>query len=235
MRHHSTVQFGKRFLTSQMRNDPLTVKTTTPPAISRSVRRLIETVAPGGKAVYLTVQPGANAVVNECFPNVEAQIAREGGGMLCGWQLWEWPHVLIEAEFHAVWRSSDGEMVDVTPKPRGEGRILFVADGRRRYEGIAIDNVRMPLRDDQLIRHFIRASEAVVQVLNRGERAFQYGHVTVPAHEIEPLKLAQGFLGQSLASGLRDHDLCLCGSGSKYKRCHGRQFELVLVADSGAK
>lgn len=216
-------------------NDALTVKTTTPPEISRAVRRLIETVTPGGKAVYLTVQPGANAVVNECFPNVEAQVARAGGRMLCGWQLWEWPHVLIEAEFHAVWRSPDGEMVDVTPKPHGEDRILFVPDERRRYEGIAIDNVRMPLRDDELIRHFIRASEAVVQVLNRGERAFQYGQVSVPAHEIELLLQIQGFLGQCLASGLRDHDLCLCGSGTKYKRCHGRQFELALAADSSAK
>ncbi|MEZ0470041.1 hypothetical protein [Luteimonas salinilitoris] len=68
------------------------------------MRRLVETVVPGGEAGYLTVQPEADAVVNECFPNVEAKIARAGGRMLCGWQLWEWPHVLVEAEFHAVWR-----------------------------------------------------------------------------------------------------------------------------------
>lgn len=204
------------------------VKTTTPPEITRAVRRLIETVVPGGEAVYLSVQPEADAVVNECFPNVEAKIARAGGRMLCGWQLWEWPHVLVEAEFHAAWVSPEGEMVDITPKPQGETLVLFVPDERRCYDGVAIDNVRMPLRDDQLIRHFIRASEAIVRVMNRGERATQYGYVSVPAREIEPLLQVRGFVGQSLASGLRDHDPCLCGSGGKYKRCHGRQLEPVF-------
>lgn len=208
----------------------MVVKTTTPPKITRAVRRLVEAMKPGGEAAYLTVQPEADAVVNECFPNVEAKIARAGGRMLCGWQLWEWPNVLIEAEFHAVWVSPVGELVDITPKPHGETRILFVPDERKHYDGTAVDNVRMPLRDDQLIRHFIRASEAIVRVLNRGERASQYGYVSVPAHEIEPLQQIQSFLGHSLASRLRDHDPCICGSGGKYKRCHGRELERVFGA-----
>ncbi|WP_458072423.1 SEC-C metal-binding domain-containing protein [Rhodanobacter sp. BL-MT-08] len=28
--------------------------------------------------------------------------------------------------------------------------------------------------------------------------------------------------------GLRDHDSCLCRSGSKYKRCHGPRFEVLF-------
>lgn len=182
----------------------------------------------GGQAVYLAVQSEPGAVLNECFPNVEAKMARAGGGMLCGWQLWEWPHVLVEAEFHAVWLSPEGEMVDITPKPHGETRILFVPDEQRCYDGMVVDNVRMPLRDDQVIRHFIRASEAIVRVMNRGQRASQYGYVSVPAREIEPLLQVRDLLGQSLASGLRDHDLCLCGSGGRYKRCHGRRLEPVF-------
>lgn len=203
----------------------MNVKTTTPPEITRAVRRLSETVVPGAELVYVPVRPEAGAVVNECFPNVQAKIAHADGHMLCGWQLWEWPHVLVEAEFHAVWVTPEGDMVDITPKPEGEARILFVPDERRRYEGVVVDNVRMPLRDDQLIRHFIEVSEAIVRVMNRGERASQYGHISIPAHEIDPLLQARDFLGQSLASELRDHAACLCGSGSKYKRCHGRQLE----------
>ncbi len=107
----------------------MVVKTTTPPEITRAVRRLIETVVSRGEAVYLPVKSEADAVVNECFPNVETKIARAGGHMLCGWQLWEWPHVLVEAEFHAVWVSPEGEMVDITPKLHGETRVLFVPDG----------------------------------------------------------------------------------------------------------
>ncbi|MEF2156090.1 SEC-C domain-containing protein [Luteimonas sp. FXH3W] len=204
------------------------MKTTTPPRITRHIQQLIEKVVPGGDPVYLTVQPEAGAVVNECFPNVEAKIARASGRMLCGWQIWEWPHVMVEAEFHAVWVSPEGQLVEITPKPHGEATILFVPDARRTYTGTAVDNVRLPVRDDLLVRHFIKASEAIVQVMNRGERASQYGQVSVPVHEIEPLMMAQSFLGHSISSGLRDHDPCLCGSGGKYKRCHGRSFDLVF-------
>ncbi|WP_232767550.1 MULTISPECIES: SEC-C metal-binding domain-containing protein [unclassified Stenotrophomonas] len=71
----------------------------------------------------------------------------------------------------------------------------------------------------------MRLSEAIVRVMNRGERASQYGEVSVPAAEIQPLLQARDFLGQSLGAGLREHMPCLCGSGSKYKRCHGAQVE----------
>lgn len=205
--------------------------TTTPSEITRPIRGLIEQLNRGGQAVYLPVRPESDAIVNECFPNVEAKISRSGGRMLCGWQLWEWPHVMAEAEFHAVWVSPEGEMVEITPKPNGETCILFVPDERRHYTGIAVDNVRIPLRDDQLIRHFIRASELrTVVITRRGERATQYGHVSVPVDEIEPILEIQGFTHQSIALGLRDHSPCFCGGGGKYKRCHGRKFEAFLSA-----
>ncbi|TPD98478.1 zinc chelation protein SecC [Stenotrophomonas maltophilia] len=203
----------------------MNVVTTTPTEITRAIRYLADTVVPRAQPVYLPVQPEADAIVHECFPNVQAKVGRDGGQMRCGWQLWEWPNVLVEAEFHAVWVSPAGELIDITPKPEGEARILFVPDPSRRYEGVAIDNVRRSLRDDQLIRHFIQVSEAIVRVMNRGKRAFQYGEVSVPVGEIQPLLQARDFLGQSLGAGLREHTPCLCGSGSKYKRCHGVRVE----------
>ncbi|MCR6496278.1 hypothetical protein LJB71_08640 [Thermomonas sp. S9] len=118
--------------------------TTTPGEISRPIKRLIEKVVPGGNGIYLPVNPEAGAVVNECFPNVQAKLERDGGQMLCGWQVWEWPHVLVEAEFHAVWKSPAGALVDITPKAQNETHILFVPDPRLSYQGLAKDNVRVP-------------------------------------------------------------------------------------------
>ena len=103
---------------------------------------------------------------------------------------------MVEAEFHAVWKSPEGKLVEVTPKPHREVRILFVPDPRRTCQGLAIDNVRKPLRDDQMIRHFIRLAELKTDVLNRGVRALENGHVIVPVHEIEPLLQIQKFLGE---------------------------------------
>ena len=210
------------------------MRTTTPPAISRNVRRLIERVVPGATGEYLTVQPALSAVANECFPNVQAKIRNAGGRMLCGWQIWEWPHVLIEAEFHAVWVSSHGELVDITPKQHEEARILFVPNPKLAYSGLVRDNVRMAVRDDQLVHDFISVAEAIVRVMNRGDRADQYGTVSVPSAEIDPLAAAKSFLGHSIGTGLRDHDPCLCGSGGKYKRCHAHHVAALLPRHSEA-
>lgn len=200
------------------------VHTRTPKQITKHIKRLIAKVAPGQQAVHLSVRPVAGASVNECFPNVEARIAASDGRMLCGWQIWEWPHILVEAEFHAVWLSPDGEMVEVTPKQNAEDVILFVPDHSLSYAGAAKDNVRIAVRDDLLVHHFIRTAQAIFEVLNRGERSGAYGYISVPANEIEPLMNAQAFLGQSISAGLRDHSPCQCGSGGKYRQCHGKGF-----------
>lgn len=203
--------------------------TTTPDHIGPAVRRLIDKVAPGGRARYLRVRPEPGATVNECFSNVRAKCARGGGRMLCGWQLWEWPQVMVEAEFHAVWLSPRGEMVEITPKPHGEAAVLFVPDTRRRHEGELVDNVRLALHEDQLIEHFIRICGVIVQVAARSGRAARHGEVWVPHEQIAPLREVQDFLGRSIHAGVREHDPCPCGSGSRYRRCHGQELEAALA------
>lgn len=198
--------------------------TRTPPEITKHLIGLAAKVAPGQTPLYVPVHPEPGAQVNECFPNVKAKIEKNGGAIVHGWQLWEWPNVLVEAEFHAVWRSLDGNLIDITPKADGEEKILFIPDERRTYRGVSIDNVRIALRDDLLIHHFIKISERIVKVMNRGERAPQFGYVSVPADEIEPLLLFRRLTGEMLSRGLRAHDHCLCGSGKKYKRCHGKNL-----------
>ena len=42
-----------------------------------------------------------------------------------GWRIWEWYGVMIEAEFHTIWESSDGILHDITPAPQEIGRTLF--------------------------------------------------------------------------------------------------------------
>ena len=203
--------------------------TTTPARIGPSVRRLIATVTPGGRARYLQVRPSPGATVNGCFSNVRAKVARDGGRMLCGWQLWEWPRVLVEAEFHAVWLSPGGDMVEITPKPNGESSILFVPDEQREYRGEVVDNVRLALHDDQLVKHFIRVSREIVQIMARSGQPAGQGRVRVPAEQIAPLRQAQHFLGYAIDADLREHDPCLCGSGLRYRQCHGHDLELALA------
>lgn len=204
------------------------MQTRTPPLADKHIQRLIARIVPGGQPVYLDVRPEASAIPAECFANVAAKVAADGGSIVHGWQLWEWPHVLVEAEFHAVWRAPDGTLHEITPKHDGDDRILFVPDPRRTFSGTPIDNVRVAVRDDLLVHHFIAVAEKMVRVRLRSGRDVALGMVSMPAHEIEPLMEVQELIGHMLSQGARANDLCACGSGSKYKRCHGKVVENEL-------
>lgn len=197
------------------------MRTRTPREINKHIRRLLNKVAQGQIPVYLPVTPTPQAMPNECFQNVEANVLMHGGETIYGWLLWEWPHVLVEAEFHAVWRNLEGELVEITPKPDGDSNVLFLPDPLRRYQGRQVDNVRLAVRDDLLVHHFIRNAGNIFSIMKRGERADVAGYVTLPKEEIEPPMILQSLIGEMLSRGLRAHDACICGSGRKYKRCHG--------------
>lgn len=193
-----------------------------PTAIDKNVRRILSRLSLSPDNVhFLDVKAAPGAIPLECFENVRVHAQQHGGTAVHGWLIWLWPNVLIEAEFHCVWRSSAGHLAEVTPRPDGDGRVLFVADPRRVYDGCSVDNIRIALRDDKVIRDFIRSFELKFAGMNRGDRAKQHGYVSVPADEIEPL-LELGMLTENMIrQGLRDHDPCICGSGRKYKKCHG--------------
>ncbi|WP_343583419.1 SEC-C domain-containing protein [Herbaspirillum sp.] len=197
------------------------MNTRTPPEINKHIARLIHKVAQGQQPVYLDVIPEPGAIVNECYANVTKKLEIAGGEVVYGWQLWEWPHVMVEAEFHAVWRAPEGTLHELTPKADGEQRILFLPDPHRIYTGTPIDNVRLAIRDDLLVHDFITVSEEITKVRIRSGIETQPGMIGVPSHEINPLLNLQGLICHMLLQNLRANAPCACGSGRKYKRCHG--------------
>lgn len=77
----------------------------TPAEIRRELAALCATLVPGIKPAYVVVRSEEGAPPNECFPIVDATVARRGGSAVFGWSLWEFPEIFVEAEFHAVWVS----------------------------------------------------------------------------------------------------------------------------------
>ncbi|PTS87387.1 MULTISPECIES: hypothetical protein [unclassified Caulobacter] len=63
-----------------------------------------------------------------CNEGVRLKVATAGGEPVHGWNVVEWPPGLLTAEFHCVWKSPEGELIEMTPKPWPWGRILFVED-----------------------------------------------------------------------------------------------------------
>lgn len=134
--------------------------------------------------------PAPNALPAECFPNVQKMVARKGGELVLGWHLWELPGLLLEAEFHGVWRKPSGILVDVTPQrpEHREERILFVPMPKLRLQGDPPDNLRMPLSDDPDLLRMCALKARSVEILRQGKPDPRVpGGISLPQGLIEPI------------------------------------------------
>jgi hypothetical protein len=118
---------------------------TTPAAISTAITDLCHRLVLGGVPQFVSVRPTERATKGECIDNVAQFIAHHAGQRVLGWCIWERPGICLNAEFHAVWQSPEGTMRDITPKPDGEDRILFLPDPRIVWQGKRIASVIIPL------------------------------------------------------------------------------------------
>lgn len=141
------------------------------------VKKFCRQVTVAQKPIYISVSPIPNTNYNDCFTIVSEHIALHGGEQILGWAIWEWPRVMIEAEFHAIWRAPSGELIDITPREIEISRILFQPDPSRDYHGRQVDNIRHPLRDDPLIKNFINLAEERYRLLNEGDLADYHGPI----------------------------------------------------------
>jgi hypothetical protein len=211
------------------------LSTRTPPKITEAIQALCRELDSSQVPVYVPVRAARDSKRGECFFNVPAKVQSHGGRIQFGWVIWEWPHVLVEAEYHSIWISPKDEQINITPQPKNIRRILFLPAStwaydysRRHYR---IDNIRRPLSDDPLVAEFITISE---RIFNYGETYFgQYMHSDDPAYAIlETLQNRKTLIELQLKSQSQPHpnysppernDPCPCGSGKKFKNCHGKQ------------
>lgn len=197
----------------------------TPSAVGPTVRRFCAGVRPDRDPVFLRVAADPDCHPNACFQNVSRRVLRDGGAPQFGWSIWLWPHVFIEAEHHAVYAPPGGRpWLDITPGPRGLKRRLFLPDDAALHDpaaGQRRDNIRMALSDDPLIAELFAGAEARSEVWNG---AAQPGDVQVASlNRLEAAEHAQ--VRAQFHLGMRytpANAPCFCGSGKRFKRCHGR-------------
>lgn len=198
----------------------------TPKTITPAILALCEDMGLTGEPLYLDVSPTGDARALDCFPVVARQVERAGGETCYGWRIWELPWAYVEAEFHAVWRSPAGELVDITPTETGISRILFVPDPSAVYEGRQVKNVRHALSANSLVEEFFRAADAEFEFWNRGLRADQNTCSLSPdeAAELQTIRRRHTDAFVALRRSLPNpgrNDPCPCGSGTKFKKCCG--------------
>jgi hypothetical protein len=181
-------------------------------------------IAPDSIPFFIDVTAEAADAPVDCVGNVRRRIAAHGGEEVLGWKIWEWYGVMIEAEFHMMWRSPDGRLIDVTPNFVPFDRVLFLPDPALMYAEQQVNNIRNPLSSDPRVREFIAAADQIFAINNDGERATQF-EIILSSEEVRTLqalelKKAQLQILIERTSPGRN-ELCRCGSGLKYKRCCG--------------
>lgn len=203
----------------------------TPEKIDHDINRLISQLKSTEQPVYVPHRPAQHAQINECFPAVAEMVSTNKGSMCLGWQIWK-TSLLVEAEFHAVWRSPEGELIDITPKPIALQKILFLPMPLATYDGAQVDNVRLNATGNNIVDDFILVHEVIFKIENKGARAYQY-ELQLTGIEAQIYAFLQDLkirLNIMASQGLTKRSPCFCGSKMKYKNCHGRALESALNA-----
>lgn len=201
----------------------------TPDSVDSYIKKLIEMIGVKATPFFVDVTPEPYAKVVGCFPAVEEKIKKDQGEQVLGWQIWK-TKILAEAEFHALWKSPEGELKDITPKQIEISKILFLPDSRVKYVGSQVDNIRLNITNNRLVDDFIEISKAIFRIENKGNRAFEYQLMLTgqeaQIHEmLKEMKKAVYFM---VMGNLSRNSPCFCSSGEKYKHCHGHKLQEKL-------
>ena len=195
----------------------------TPEVICSDVEKLVEKLNCNTEPVYVDCYPEEGEEIVNCFSIVEKRVQKSGGSLVLGWAIWK-GMLLVEAEFHAVWKTSEGNLRDISPRIIFPKQILFVPDPKAKYEGKQVDNVRINIVGNKVVDDFIKVWEARFKLQNKGDRAYQYGDdVKYDKVEKRALEMLQEFgewLEIMARQGLSYKDPCFCRSSKKYKNCH---------------
>ncbi len=139
--------------------------TTTPTELPPRLREILTPTM--GKPSFLDVRPRPDSEFNDCTEDIRRQTEEHGGSAVLGWTVWERPNAFLFTEFHTVWESPIGELLDVSAKADGEPRILFIPDSSICYTGVRIHGTHLPLTDDPVVLEHISAHEDYWEVFDR--------------------------------------------------------------------
>ena len=143
---------------------------TTPEAVTPAIEQFVSELQSEPPA-FVKVKTSFGGRSGRCWENVAAAMRVYGGHRVLGWTIWERPRLFLTAEFHAVWCTPEGELLDVTSKVDHEKQILFSAD-QLRYPASFDFRQRPGNRRYRIYRAEVDAS-AAVEGLSPAKRAYE--------------------------------------------------------------
>lgn len=145
------------------------------------VRSFCRKVCSGQAPVLVPHKPLAGKPLKECFSIVPEYIEINGGKQVFGWAIFELKKIWLEAEFHVVWETDDGELVDITPREVPIEKIFFLPEPSRKYEGIQVNSIFHVISKKPSVIKFVALSKDYYLAVNEGElENVQSGYIECP-------------------------------------------------------
>ncbi len=170
------------------------------------------------------------SIKDNCFYNVADKVTNDNGQIVYGWKL----HKAIffeEAQRHAVWKSPNGELVDVTPDEVHKDKISFLEDDKGWiYEGKITDNVRVNTTNNPLVDDFILLNEMITKLWQTGFKNSRLEILLLEpvANVIKNLNDHKIALEIYILTKNNPNCICYCGQQKLYKDCHGYDLKKEL-------
>lgn len=138
-----------------------------PEEITDDVQSFARQLSPEKQPSWVPINTAAWAEPKECFAAVGKKIEQDGGEMVHGWGIVEWPNIRLVAEFHAVWRSEEGELLDVAVRPPKHETTLFVPAQEVEYTGKLVPNKFYKLWKSDVLDEWRDLHKEQVEIRNR--------------------------------------------------------------------
>lgn len=204
----------------------ITLRAIVPEKITNTVIRFCSMVSPRQQPVYVPVKPESYSLPSECFPNVENKTSHDGGSIAYGWKIWLYPDFFIEAEFHSIWKSPEGAYIDITQDNPPISKILFIPDGKKKFTGYRVDNIRYNFSGNQLVDIYIEIAKCIYLITTHNSEPYAYA-TNLKGVELELMKEMAPWgikIESMLRNGISRNASCPCGSDIKFKSCCGKQL-----------
>jgi hypothetical protein len=103
-------------------------KVAPPPGISRP------TYSDDSILLEVEVAPPPGFPIGQCWYNCIEHSLKNEGQIVYGWLFWEINYKYYVAQHHAIWRSENGALIDLTPNAVGAKKVLFMPDDRAPFD-----------------------------------------------------------------------------------------------------
>lgn len=190
---------------------------------NENILRVISTLGLIDKPIYIDIIPDTNSRNGDCFLNVLDKVKIANGEAVYGWQFAEYAF-MIEAEFHAVWKSSEGTLIDITPSADPTAKkILFVIDRNKKFDGTRTDNFRLNTTQNKLVDDIIEIERAKFKLINEAKSVNERDEVQFNKEEEIKWIVVNEFsviVDEMCRQNMTVLSKCFCNSGKTYEECH---------------